>query len=326
MPVTDFRQRTAVLFIAVMLGHIILISAQVNSQRRRAAARGRSRSARSPKCSAARPASPAASATRGAATSICAACARRTSELKRAARRAAGAVPAGARARPSARGSSSSCSGFKQELRVETIAASVIGAGASLDFRGITIDRGSSTGVTANMAVIAPTGVVGTRRDADRARRRRCSCSIDRNAAAGALVERSRAQGVVHRRRRGHAAHGLRAGDGRRQGRRHGRDVGHRRHLSEGVRHRQGRAGRRRQRHLQGHQRAAVGRVQPARGSAGREDAARAGARARRAREGGRHRAGHHHRAGAADVACTVSHARRRASSIWCSWRSSTSR
>ena len=32
MPVTDFRQRTAVLFIAVVLGHIILISAQVNSR------------------------------------------------------------------------------------------------------------------------------------------------------------------------------------------------------------------------------------------------------------------------------------------------------
>ena len=31
MPATDFRQRTAVLFIAVVLGHIILISAQVNS-------------------------------------------------------------------------------------------------------------------------------------------------------------------------------------------------------------------------------------------------------------------------------------------------------
>ena len=31
MPVTDFRQRTAMLFIAVVLGHIILISAQVNS-------------------------------------------------------------------------------------------------------------------------------------------------------------------------------------------------------------------------------------------------------------------------------------------------------
>src|SRR6185436_6396238 len=32
MPLTDIRQRTAVLFIAVMLGHILLISAQVNSR------------------------------------------------------------------------------------------------------------------------------------------------------------------------------------------------------------------------------------------------------------------------------------------------------
>ena len=32
MAVTDFRQRTAVLFIAVMLGHIILISAQVQTK------------------------------------------------------------------------------------------------------------------------------------------------------------------------------------------------------------------------------------------------------------------------------------------------------
>src|SRR5688572_25345808 len=32
MPLTDIRQRTAVLFIAVVLGHILLISAQVNSR------------------------------------------------------------------------------------------------------------------------------------------------------------------------------------------------------------------------------------------------------------------------------------------------------
>src|SRR5438105_1015392 len=32
MAATDIRQRTAVLFIAVMLGHVILISAQVNSR------------------------------------------------------------------------------------------------------------------------------------------------------------------------------------------------------------------------------------------------------------------------------------------------------
>src|SRR4029453_7309954 len=32
MPLEEVRQRTAVLFIAVMLGHVILISAQVNSR------------------------------------------------------------------------------------------------------------------------------------------------------------------------------------------------------------------------------------------------------------------------------------------------------
>ena len=32
MPATDIRQRTALLFIAVIVGHILLISAQVNSQ------------------------------------------------------------------------------------------------------------------------------------------------------------------------------------------------------------------------------------------------------------------------------------------------------
>ena len=32
MALADIRQRTAVLFIAVMVGHLILISAQVNSR------------------------------------------------------------------------------------------------------------------------------------------------------------------------------------------------------------------------------------------------------------------------------------------------------
>ena len=38
MTATDIRQRTAVLFIAVMLGHILLISAQVQSLARALAA------------------------------------------------------------------------------------------------------------------------------------------------------------------------------------------------------------------------------------------------------------------------------------------------
>ena len=86
--------------------------------------------------------------------------------------------------------------GFKQQLRVETIAAGVIGASASLDFRGITIDRGTSQAVTANMAVIGPAGLVG-RVVTPTAHASKVQLLIDRNAAAGALVERSRAQGIV---------------------------------------------------------------------------------------------------------------------------------
>jgi rod shape-determining protein MreC len=86
--------------------------------------------------------------------------------------------------------------GFQQDLQVETMPASVIGASASLDFRGITIDRGSSTGVTANMAVIAPTGLVG-RIVTPTAHASKVQLLIDRYAAAGALVERTRAQGIV---------------------------------------------------------------------------------------------------------------------------------
>jgi rod shape-determining protein MreC len=86
--------------------------------------------------------------------------------------------------------------GFQKDLPVDTIPASVIGASASLDFRGITIDRGSSTGVTANMAVIAPTGLVG-RIVTPTAHASKVQLLIDRYAAAGALVERTRAQGIV---------------------------------------------------------------------------------------------------------------------------------
>ena len=60
----------------------------------------------------------------------------------------------------------------------------------------MTIDKGTSDGLRPDMAVIAPAGVVGrvimpTRRAS------KVQLLIDRNAAAGALVERSRAQGVV---------------------------------------------------------------------------------------------------------------------------------
>jgi rod shape-determining protein MreC len=194
MPVTDFRQRTAMLFIAVVLGHIILISAQVNS------------SAGVPLLEV---------VTFGAFAEVQRGAAGLTGSIRDAwsgygnlrhvrteneeLRRKLGELQVQfqqERARAERARQLEDLLGFKQQLRVDTIAAGVIGASASLDFRGITIDRGTSQAVTANMAVIGPAGLVG-RVVTPTAHASKVQLLIDRNAAAGALVERSRAQGIV---------------------------------------------------------------------------------------------------------------------------------
>src|SRR5215203_2507800 len=194
MPVTDFRQRTAVLFIAVVLGHIILISAQVNSR------------AGVPLLEV---------VTFGAFAEVQRGAAGLTGSIRdawsgygnlrgvraenEALRRQLGELQVQFQQERALAGRARQLElllGFQKELQVQTIPASVIGASASLDFRGITIDRGTNTGVSANMAVIAPTGLVG-RIVTPTTHASKVQLLIDRNAAAGALVERSRAQGIV---------------------------------------------------------------------------------------------------------------------------------
>jgi rod shape-determining protein MreC len=85
---------------------------------------------------------------------------------------------------------------MRENVPLKTTAADVIGAAAIPDFRTVTIDKGTHDGLRGDMAVIAPAGVVGrivipSRRSA------KVQLLIDRNAAAGAIIERSRAQGVV---------------------------------------------------------------------------------------------------------------------------------
>ena len=63
--------------------------------------------------------------------------------------------------------------------------------------RTVTIDRGQRDGVLADMAVIAPAGVVGRVIGSPAAHAARVQLLIDRNAAAGALTERTRAGGMV---------------------------------------------------------------------------------------------------------------------------------
>jgi rod shape-determining protein MreC len=85
---------------------------------------------------------------------------------------------------------------LRHRTDLATTGATVIAGGASPDFRTITIDKGTADGLRPDQAVISPGGVVG-RVIMPSARASKVQLLIDRNAAAGALVERSRAQGVV---------------------------------------------------------------------------------------------------------------------------------
>ena len=86
--------------------------------------------------------------------------------------------------------------GLRERLTLNTVAAEVIASGATPDFRTLTIDKGTQQGLRPDMAVLAPAGVVG-RVVVPSLRAAKVQLLIDRNAAAGALIERSRAQGVV---------------------------------------------------------------------------------------------------------------------------------
>jgi rod shape-determining protein MreC len=194
MPVSDFRQRTAVLFVAVTVGHILLISVQVNSrsgvplleavtfgvfsqvQRAAAGMTGGVRDAWKNYVG-----------LRGVRAE--------NEELKRRLGETQIALQTERAAAQRTR-QLEQLLALQQQIEVKMVGATVIGAGASPDFRTLTIDKGTAAGIHANMAVIAPAGVVGrivtpTRHAA------KVQLLDDRNAAAGALIERSRAQGVV---------------------------------------------------------------------------------------------------------------------------------
>lgn len=85
---------------------------------------------------------------------------------------------------------------LRERSGLDTAAAEVIGAAASPEFRTVTIDKGTSDGLSADMAVISPAGVVG-RLILPSYRASKVQLLVDRNAAAGAMIERTRAQGVV---------------------------------------------------------------------------------------------------------------------------------
>jgi rod shape-determining protein MreC len=192
--VLDIRQRSGYLFLVVILGHILLISAQVNSRAgvpvletvtfgifsevQRALSGGVS----------------GVRHTWGNYVGLRSVKAE-NEELKR-------QLAAIQVAMQEQRALADRARGYQQllELRdhlaLATTAAEIIGAAASPDFRTLTIDKGARDGLRPDMAVIAPQGVVG-RLVRPSARAAKVQLLIDRNAAAGVLIERTRAQGVV---------------------------------------------------------------------------------------------------------------------------------
>jgi rod shape-determining protein MreC len=188
MALLDIRQRTGYLFMAVIIGHIILISAQVNTERGvpllEAVTFGTF-----------------AEVQRGATSMIGGV---RTSwddylalqsvrsdneQLRREVAQLQVALQQQSRTLVD-------LLKLREGTKLDTVAAGVIAGSASPDFRTLTIDKGSADGLRPDMAVIAPAGVVG-RIITPTARAAKVQLLIDRNAAAGAIVERSRAQGVV---------------------------------------------------------------------------------------------------------------------------------
>ncbi len=78
-----------------------------------------------------------------------------------------------------------------------TIAADVIAGNPNPGMLTIIIGRGSAHGILTNMGVVSPAGVVGRVVGAPAAHAARVQLLIDRNAAAGALTERTRAGGMI---------------------------------------------------------------------------------------------------------------------------------
>jgi rod shape-determining protein MreC len=81
--------------------------------------------------------------------------------------------------------------------RLPTIAAEVIAGSPIPDVLTVTIDRGAADGVQPDMAVIGPKGVIGRIMGPVASHAARVQLIIDRNAAVGAISERTRAGGMV---------------------------------------------------------------------------------------------------------------------------------
>jgi rod shape-determining protein MreC len=85
---------------------------------------------------------------------------------------------------------------LKTGVPVTTAAAEIIGASGTAGYRAVLIDKGGRDGLASDMAILSSDGVVGRIAHAG-LHTAKVQLLIDRASAIGAMVERSRAQGVV---------------------------------------------------------------------------------------------------------------------------------
>ncbi len=201
MAVLDVRQRTGWLLLAVTVGHLILISAQVNTERGvpllEAVTFGTFAEVQRATSSAVRGVQEvwenyfALQQIRRENEQLQAEVARLQIDLQQ------------ERALAQQSRTLAELLELRQQINLSAAAgqitrSTVIGSGASpqSSFRSITIDKGTRDGLGRDMAVIAPAGVVG-RIITPTAWASKVQLLVDGDAAAAGVVERSRAQGLV---------------------------------------------------------------------------------------------------------------------------------
>jgi rod shape-determining protein MreC len=85
---------------------------------------------------------------------------------------------------------------LRDRTATPTRAAEIIGSSPTADFRTVTIDLGTADGVGADMAVVSPAGAVGRVVTPSR-HAAKVQLLVDRNAAVAVMAERSRVQGIA---------------------------------------------------------------------------------------------------------------------------------
>jgi rod shape-determining protein MreC len=189
------RRRTLTLLVVLCLGHILLISAQVQARDGRSVLRG---SAFGVMAGLQRATAAVAGSVSGVWSGYFAlvGVSRENDALRNEVLELQGQLQE-ERARGARTTALEDALNLQRSLVAPTLAARVIAGNPLPGERTITIDRGTADGVAPNMAVIAGPGIVGRIIGEPTARASIVQLVVGQRAAAGALIERTEAAGVV---------------------------------------------------------------------------------------------------------------------------------